>query len=207
MSRDDTWVLRRTLPVTNGHRPTPGISAGQQPENVVVRGGVEPPTFRFSGSVISAGQTTCERAACPSRALQCLITMDLGSREASPCAARSDRAAAISGSAGIAPTPGRGACRALTGGSPLGSAPPPGQQARARRQAVHAATHPRGLTTARTGRAVLSRRAFSRRAKITVKSARYARVLRTALRAALDCDLPRQTLAPIRRTGESAPRK
>src|SRR5258708_568752 len=44
------------------------------------------------------------------------------------------------------------------------------------------------------------RRAFSCRAKITVKSARCARVLRMALRATPDCDLPRQDPAPIGRT-------
>ena len=95
---------------------------------------------------------------------------------------------------------GAAACRALTGGSPLGSAPPPGQQARTRRQAVPAATRPRGPRPRELTGPSSSRRAFSRRAKITVKSARCARVLRTAPRAALDSDLPRQTLAPIRRT-------
>jgi len=95
---------------------------------------------------------------------------------------------------------GAGGVPRPTGGSPPGAAPPPGQQARTRRQAVPAATHPRGPRPRELTRPSSSRRAFSRRAKITVKSARYARVLRTALRAALDCDLPRQTLAPIRRT-------
>jgi hypothetical protein len=41
------------MPVTHGHQPQEsmaGISAGQRSENVVVvRGGVEPPIFRFSG--------------------------------------------------------------------------------------------------------------------------------------------------------------
>jgi len=44
------------------------------------------------------------------------------------------------GAAGTAPTSGRAACRALPGGSPLGAAPPPGQHARTRSQAVTAAT-------------------------------------------------------------------
>jgi hypothetical protein len=46
------------------------------------------------------------------------------------------------GSAGTSPTPGWAACRALTGGSPPGAAPPPGQHARTRRQAVPAVTLP-----------------------------------------------------------------
>jgi hypothetical protein len=50
---------------------------------------------------------------------------------------------------------GWAACRALTGGSPPGAAPPPGQQARTRRQAVPTATHPTVTATARTGRTVL----------------------------------------------------
>ena len=57
------------------------------------------------------------------------------------------------GVAGTAPTPGA-ACRALTGGSPPGAAPPPGQHARTRRPPVPAATHPM-TATARTGQAVL----------------------------------------------------
>ena len=50
---------------------------------------------------------------------------------------------------------------------------------------------------------VLRRRASSRHAKITVKGARYARVASAmALRATLECDLPRQDPAAIRRTGK-----
>jgi hypothetical protein len=48
-----------------------------------------------------------------------------------------------------------------------------------------------------------SRQSSCRRAKITVKCARCAHVLRMALRATLDTDLPRQDPAPIRRTGEN----
>ncbi len=63
------------------------------------------------------------------------------------------------------------ACRALTGGSPPGAAPPPGQQARTRRQAVPATTHPDDRDREPTGPSS-SRRAFSRRAKITGKVVR-----------------------------------
>jgi len=45
---------------------------------------------------------------------------------------------------------------------------------------------------ARAARPSSSRRALCRRARITVKSAPYGRVLRMALRATLECDLPRQ---------------
>ena len=53
-------------------------------------------------------------------------------------------------------------------------------------------------TPARTAGPSSSRRASCRRAKITVKSAPYGRVLRMALRATLECDLPRQNPAPIK---------
>jgi hypothetical protein len=53
--------------------------------------------------------------------------------------------------------------------------------------------HASGVTApARAARPSSSRRALCRRAKITVKSAPYGRVLRMALRATPDCDLPRQ---------------
>ncbi len=97
---------------------------------------------------------------------------------------------------------GTAACRALRAGAH-----------RARRCRRSAASAPAGrrfpLQRAHGDRASKpagpssSRRAFFRRAKITVKSARYARVLRMALRATPDCDLPRQDLAPIRRTDQT----
>jgi hypothetical protein len=55
---------------------------------------------------------------------------------------------------------------------------------------------------ARAGQPSSSRQPSCRRAKITVKCARCARVASAmALRATLDTDLPRQDPAPIRRTG------
>ena len=51
-----------------------------------------------------------------------------------------------------------------------------------------------------------SRRALCRRAKITVKSAPYGRVLRMALRATPDCDLPRQRSGSYREDGEETRR-
>ena len=53
----------------------------------------------------------------------------------------------------------------------------------------------------KSGRPSSSRQASSRRAKITVKGARYARVARDGASATLDSDLPRRDPAPIRRTG------
>jgi len=64
----------------------------------VVRGGVEPPTFRFQGLAFS--QVT--PPAWAQRAIrvryQCFTTIDGGSFAASPCAASSDSAEAISAS-------------------------------------------------------------------------------------------------------------
>jgi hypothetical protein len=54
---------------------------------------------------------------------------------------RANEASSRGGMAGTTPIPGRAACRALSGGSPQGAAPPPGQQAHTRRHAVSAATH------------------------------------------------------------------
>ena len=47
-----------------------------------------------------------------------------------------------------------------------------------------------------------SRRASCRRAKIIVKSVPYGRVLRMALRATLECDLPRQRTGTCKEDGE-----
>ena len=55
--------------------------------------------------------------------------------------------------------------------------------------------------TAGAERPSSSRRASCRRAKITFKSARCARVLRMALRATLDTDLPRQDLGTYQEDG------
>ncbi len=58
---------------------------------------------------------------------------------------------------------------------------------------------------ARADRPSSSRQPSCRRAKITVKGARCARVADAmALRATLDTDLPRQDTAPIRRTGKKS---
>ena len=64
-------------------------------------------------------------------------------------------AGAEAGSAGTAPIPGQAASRALTGGNPPGAAPPPGQQARTRKQALLTATQPKCTATATTGQAIL----------------------------------------------------
>jgi hypothetical protein len=48
-----------------------------------------------------------------------------------------------------------------------------------------------------------SRRSSLEPSKIIVKSASCARVLRMALRATLDCDLPRHMMAPIGRTARN----
>jgi hypothetical protein len=52
------------MPVTHGYRlrvSLTRVSAGQDNRNVVVRGGVEPPTFRFSGGFGSSGKSTAVR--------------------------------------------------------------------------------------------------------------------------------------------------
>ncbi len=54
---------------------------------------------------------------------------------------------------------------------------------------------------ARAGRAVLHAPGILSPRKITVKCARYARVLRMALRATPDCDLPRQDLGTYQEDG------
>jgi hypothetical protein len=88
------------------------------------------------------------------------------------------------------PAPGGGA-----GDSPTPGRLPPHPQAAGTRSNAPPVTAPTQLTGPPS-----PRRAFCRRAKITVKSARYARVLRMALRATPDCDLPRQDPVAIRRT-------
>jgi hypothetical protein len=79
-------------------------------------------------------------------------SVDAGTREhRGSCASwREDSASSRGGSAGTAPTPGRAASRALTGGNPPGAAPPPGS-AGPHSQAVPAATQPR-CTAARENR-------------------------------------------------------
>jgi hypothetical protein len=74
---------------------------------------------------------------------------------------------------------------------------------RVRHLAVPAVTHP-GDRACKSDQASSSRRASCRRAKITVKSARGARVLRTALCAALECDLPRQRTGTCQEDGGRA---
>jgi hypothetical protein len=95
---------------------------------------------------------------------------------------------------------GRAACRALTGGSPLGSASPPRQQNRTLRQAVPAATHPRGARPRELAGSSSSRRAFSRHAKITVKGRAQGRVLRMAQAPPLTVIFLGKISAPIGRT-------
>jgi hypothetical protein len=60
---------------------------------MVVRGGVEPPTCRFSVTVIRTGQAGCSRRfvqpTCSNG--QFLMTMLLSNRAAMPCAAKSDK--------------------------------------------------------------------------------------------------------------------
>jgi hypothetical protein len=67
---------------------------------------------------------------------------------------------------------GQAASRALPGGSPLGAAPPSGQHARTRRQAVPAATHPRCTVNRENwpGRPPRTRHSLAG-TKITVKGA------------------------------------
>jgi hypothetical protein len=67
---------------------------------------------------------------------------------------------------------GAAACRALTGGSPPVAAPPPGQHARTRRQPVPPQREPDDRDRATRAGPSSSRRAFSRRAKITGKVVR-----------------------------------
>jgi hypothetical protein len=97
---------------------------------------------------------------------------------------------------------GAAACRALRAGAHR--AQPVGCPASAGRQPPRNA--PTVTAPVRTAGPPSSHRAFCRRVKITVKSARCARVLRMALRATPDCDLPRQDPAPIRRTGADSTR-
>jgi hypothetical protein len=99
---------------------------------------------------------------------------------------------ARAGSRGDAPTPGRQPA-APYGREPTGRGAATGRLPRSRRQAVPRSNAPRGDRACKNGPGPSSsRRAFCRRAKITVKSARCARVLRMALRATPDCDLARQ---------------
>jgi len=90
--------------------------------------------------------------------------------------------------------------RCWTGGSPPGAAPPPGQHARTRRQAVPAVTLPDGRDREnRPGRPPRARHSLAAQ-----RSPSRSYVL-AALRALhLDTDLPRQDPAPIRRTGKAA---
>ncbi len=107
------------------------------------------------------------------------------------------------GGRGDSPAPG-GSLPRPAGQSPPGAALPPVGIPAPRKQAVPAPTRPPGPRLHEPAGPFSPRRALCRRAKITVKSARCARVLRTALRAAQDCDLPLQDPAPIRRTGGRA---
>ncbi len=65
---------------------------------------------------------------------------------------------------------------------------------------------PRVAAPARAAGPSSSRRASCRRAKITVKSAPYDRVLRMALRATPDCDLPRQRTGTYQPDGPNSTR-
>ena len=87
--------LCRSLTVSNRVSPIADIFAGQRSENVTVRGGVEPPTFRFSGigTFPAHGHQSGSSAH-----HQCFTTIGRGRRAALPWAASSDSAETISAS-------------------------------------------------------------------------------------------------------------
>src|SRR5262249_41588646 len=76
-----TWVVRRTTtPLVRSIK----VQWRFRCSGLVVRGGVEPPTFRFSVTVISADIAACGRRFVQPMCSKCqfLTTMDLGSRAA-----------------------------------------------------------------------------------------------------------------------------
>jgi len=104
------------------------------------------------------------------------------------------------GAAGHRADSGRAACRALPGGSPLGAAPPPGQQAR-RPQAHSSRRNGRAHRTTRTDRTVLLAPGMVLPRKITVKGARCARVLRRRFAPPLSVIFPGKDLGTYQEDG------